>query len=344
MSHRAEEASSAGWARNWPALDAAWLRMGWPRPVRLEAIGGSLSLSDRAYARAHFPDGRAAVACRYGETPENAAFAPLAKHLRRMGVPVPGILHDDPGARLVVQEDLGGASLQEVAGRLDGEAAARTLVEALETVRPLHETGEAGAPAGLPLQRPFDEQRYLFETGYFAEAFLGIALAHPLSASEHERWGAERRRMARELAAEPRRLIHRDFQSANILVRGGRLFVIDFQGMRFGLPEYDLASLALDPYAQWPPPARAAAQEAFLARHPASERPRRLRLCRLCAAQRLMQALATFAKFGAEPGHETCLAHIPPALAFLRETLANLPDFPFFQGLADRLGDWARTP
>ena len=46
----------------------------------------------------------------------------------------------------------------------------------------------------------------------------------------------------------PRVLVHRDFQSQNIIVRNGQAHLIDFQGMRPGLAEYDLASLLYDPY------------------------------------------------------------------------------------------------
>ncbi len=41
--------------------------------------------------------------------------------------------------------------------------------------------------------------------------------------------------------------MHRDFQSQNILVRNGQAYLIDFQGMRPGLAEYDLGSLLLIP-------------------------------------------------------------------------------------------------
>jgi aminoglycoside/choline kinase family phosphotransferase len=42
--------------------------------------------------------------------------------------------------------------------------------------------------------------------------------------------------------------VHRDFQSQNIIARSGHAYLIDFQGMRPGLAEYDLASLLFDPY------------------------------------------------------------------------------------------------
>lgn len=47
-------------------------------------------------------------------------------------------------------------------------------------------------------------------------------------------------------------LIHRDFQSRNIMIHEGKPYLIDFQGARFGPPTYDLASLVIDPYVNIP--------------------------------------------------------------------------------------------
>ncbi|HQI73621.1 MAG TPA: phosphotransferase, partial [Smithella sp.] len=43
-------------------------------------------------------------------------------------------------------------------------------------------------------------------------------------------------------------LIHRDFQSQNIMIKNAKPVLIDFQGMRKGCLFYDLGSLVCDPY------------------------------------------------------------------------------------------------
>jgi phosphotransferase family enzyme len=51
--------------------------------------------------------------------------------------------------------------------------------------------------------------------------------------------------LAKRLASYRWVLVHRDFQSQNIIVWNEQAYLIDFQGVRPGLPQYDLASLLL---------------------------------------------------------------------------------------------------
>src|SRR5690606_39336959 len=50
------------------------------------------------------------------------------------------------------------------------------------------------------------------------------------------------------LGSSAKHLVHRDFQSQNLLLKDGKAWWIDFQGMRRGRQEYDIASLVFDPY------------------------------------------------------------------------------------------------
>ena len=53
--------------------------------------------------------------------------------------------------------------------------------------------------------------------------------------------------LAEKVAAQPLALIHRDFQSQNILTGGDSVGLVDFQGMRWGPVAYDAVSLKVDP-------------------------------------------------------------------------------------------------
>src|SRR6185295_11569519 len=70
--------------------------------------------------------------------------------------------------------------------------------------------------------------------------------------------------LAREAAAPPRVLCHRDFHSRNLLVQGDRLRLVDFQDARLGPVAYDLASLLRDSYVDVPADLQEALFAAFL--------------------------------------------------------------------------------
>ena len=90
---------------------------------------------------------------------------------------------------------------------------------------------------------------------------------------EEIRSSAELAGLIEGLAGEPRRLLHRDFQSSNVMVRDGRPWLIDYQGLRWGVAEYDIASLLYDPYVDLEPSQRDFVRRGFLRR--AEETPDR---------------------------------------------------------------------
>jgi aminoglycoside/choline kinase family phosphotransferase len=121
--------------------------------------------------------------------------------------------------------------------------------------------------------------------------------------------------------------VHRDFQSQNIIVRNGQAYLIDFQGMRPGLAEYDLASLLYDPYVDLTEAERAELMAYYCGRQLENgitingEFDLKLRLC---AMQRLMQALGAYGFLGLVKGHKHFLQYIPNALRSLRGVVANI--------------------
>src|SRR5262249_21677324 len=116
-------------------------------------------------------------------------------------------------------------------------------------------------------------------------------------------------------------------QSQNIIIQNGQANLIDFQGMRPGLAEYDLASLIYDPYVDLTEVER---DELITYYH--EQRSKSAIMCdadfdsrlRLCAMQRLMQALGAYGFLGLVKGHKHFLQHIPNALRSLRAVVATV--------------------
>ena len=294
------------------AAGAAAKALGWtPRADGAIAKGGS----SRRFARADGPGGAAGILCLDdGLKPENRSYGALARLLReRLGMNVPAVLADTPAGALVL-EDLGATDLLALtrAPRYPWAIVADAIGQAAR----LHAGGLAAADeAGIALQPGFDETLHRWERDYFAE--------HVLAGRRLDRGVVEEMAsLARELLAQPKVAVHRDFQSQNLLARDGRAWLIDFQGLRAGCAAYDYASLAFDPYVT-----RADAQlwrieiedEAREASGWKESRDAWTHLLHVAGAQRLLQACGAYANLGRRQGRPDFLAHLPQGLANLEQ-------------------------
>jgi aminoglycoside/choline kinase family phosphotransferase len=123
-------------------------------------------------------------------------------------------------------------------------------------------------------------------------------------------------------------LVHRDFQSQNVLIDRGEAWLIDFQGLRPGLPQYDLASLVYDPYMESASIDREELINAYIGKvlDAGGDIGADFRqTLDLCAMQRLMQALGAYGFLGLVMDRTPFLAHIPAALESLRDVLGRIP-------------------
>src|SRR4029434_7332745 len=145
--------------------------------------------------------------------------------------------------------------------------------------------------------------------------------------------------IADRLASFPRVLVHRDFQSQNIIIRNGQAHLIDFQGMRPGLAEYDLASLVFDPYVELSGPGRSELISYYRQKQTDNGRTVDTQFdntLQLCTMQRLMQALGAYGFLGLVRGHDHFLRYVPRAVRSLREIVAKIDDLkPLASLLAD---------
>ncbi|MEK7283165.1 MAG: phosphotransferase, partial [Acidobacteriota bacterium] len=128
-----------------------------------------------------------------------------------------------------------------------GRAAGPLYRQACDLIVLFHESGAAAlGPDDFALSSALDCDRFLFELDHFHRHFIvGHRKMIPPAAD-----AALLRAFYSDLALAcdhlPRVYCHRDFQSRNLLVRRGRLGLIDFQDARMGPYTYDAASLLRD--------------------------------------------------------------------------------------------------
>jgi len=250
-------------------------------------------------------------------TAENHLFVPLAHYYREAGLPVPGVRH--PGESTYEVEDLGTLTLEAAAATVD-EAELETLLQACgRTLATLH---ALPPPGHLTLNPSFADFTYAWEHRYFRkhclEAVFGIREDHALWQGVE----AELETLISLLSADPPRLLHRDFQSRNILVREGIPHLIDFQGARLGPAVYDIGSLLFDPYIRWTP----AARDAFLQGYAALAGPVDPTQLALGGIQRLLQALGAYGNLSLQRGLPRFFPYLGPGLDRLGQLLQQVSD------------------
>lgn len=276
--------------------------------------------SSRDFLRLRWAGGGAMLVRYRLDRPENARYAGHARFLRRLGLPAPRVLADAPDERFTLFEDLGDRDLCAIA-REAAPARVRRLYEAtMDAVADWHERATRAALRGrLSLEPAFGPDVFGYEHDLFLRRFLAEYLGWP--EAQRRRAARELREVAQRLSAATHVLLHRDLQSANVLIYRGRPHFIDFQGMRFGPAMYDLASLLCDPYVRGLERWREALLDRYCARRPAARHERELFWP--AAVQRLCQALGAYARLGALPGGARFLEHIPAGAARLREAIAE---------------------
>lgn len=156
--------------------------------------------------------------------------------------------------------------------------------------------------------------------------------------------GGERRALKKELAGliaemegQGTCLIHRDFQSQNIMVRNDTVSIIDFQGMRRGSPFYDLGSLLYDPYVNLDETFRIELLNFYHERAGTAESLEAFASAfRKASVQRLMQALGAYGFLAKEKGKTAFLKYIPQAVANLLDAARRAQCMPVLTGIAER--------
>lgn len=218
------------------------------------------------------------------EREDNAQFVPIAEFLKKARFNVPEILFDRSQHNVALIEDLGDTDLlsmknQPFKERLPYYRSALEQIDRLFYAR---------VPKDLELMPPFDADLYRWEQKYFFDYFVEDFLKESPVSLEKDETFVE---MAEGLGASHKHLVHRDFQSQNLLINDGKLYMIDFQGLRRGRQEYDLASFIFDPYMDHSDDEREELLDLW--EDISDERPE-TSLFHKCAAQRLMQALGAF--------------------------------------------------
>ena len=253
------------------------------------------------------------------------AFVNIGRHLSDRGIPVPQIYDGDTFSGYVFLEDLGNLDLQTLVQHTDNF---EKIIRLYQTVIHLLTDFSMFGAEQFDVSWAYQTLRYSKELilenecRYFVEAFLNTYLELEITYDDFKKEFEYVAENALQHALDG--LMHRDFQSLNIMVKDDEFYFIDFQGSRLGPIQYDLASLLIDPYVQLPPDIQAQLLQYGVEKLKTdiNLNTDNFRRCyRYCRLTRNLQILGAFGYLSRVKAKSQFEQYIPPAVETLRRNL-----------------------
>ena len=271
-------------------------------------------------------------------------FLQVTTTLAQAGVNVPQIFAQDIDNGFLLISDLGQQTYyQAVVAGLDDDTLQKLYRQAITALVQIQHADLSQLPQ-------YDEARLLTELDLFPQWYLERHCGAQLTAAEQEALSTTFAALAKDAAAQPTVLVHRDYHSPNLMVPGESDSdtlpgVIDYQDALAGPITYDLASLVMDARTTWEEPQQLdwairywqAARQAglpvpadFADFHRAYE---------WMSLQRNLRILGVFSRLSYRDGKNHYLDHIPRVLGYVRQVAGRYQTFTPLLKLLHRLDD-----
>jgi aminoglycoside/choline kinase family phosphotransferase len=297
--------------------------------AQTQVVALSGDASTRRYYRLSAA-GRSLVMALYPEpfVPEELTYLTVHALFESYGLPMPATVDVDGPRGVVLQQDLGDRTLQEVLKTATGDGRRDALYrEAVDEIAQLQLKAAQGPQKADCFRIAFDIEKLSWELHYFLKHFVEGHRAADLSVEDRSVLSESFHQLSQEIASWPRVLCHRDYHSRNLMLHAERLYWIDFQDARMGPATYDLASLLRDAYLDVPEELQEELKER-LRQQAAPDEPREVfrRRFDLMCVQRNLKTLGTFGFMATVRQNPVYLQYIPRTISHARWNLARYPE------------------
>jgi aminoglycoside/choline kinase family phosphotransferase len=168
-------------------------------------------------------------------------FLEVQEYLQNEKFLVPKVKGYDLQLKAILQSDVGDRNLTH----LNEEEYSEKLKESLDILLLLQEK----KPISIIQSRSFDSAKFQFELQFLLSAWERFSTKYKIQASIDPPGMEFLENTIQFLAKFPNKVIcHRDFHARNLHILNNQIYMIDFQDMMMGTPQYDLASILYDAY------------------------------------------------------------------------------------------------
>ena len=210
--------------------------------------------SYREYCRL-ISSGRTVIGAFNSDVKENTAFLSFTNQFKKNDLPVPEVYAVSADLKKYLLEDLGNITLFDFLSAVrEKEGFSENIISEYRKV--LKVLPKIQIIAGKDLdysvcypRAAFDKTSMMWDLNYFKYYFLKLA---KIQFDEQALEDDFQTFSDYLLSADSDYFLYRDFQSRNVMLKGGEVYFIDYQGGRRGALQYDLASLLYDGKADIP--------------------------------------------------------------------------------------------
>ncbi len=292
--------------------------------------------SERSYFRLDFGGGfpKSIVVMKIDSPFKNDEldFIKLRKFLAKCNVPTPEIYFTNPSKGLIYLEDCGDTLLANRAAGMNEKELTDIYRKVLDALVIMQLEGTRKMDDKNPAHgRKFDTAKFMEELNHTEKYFIKYFLGKSLTASDEERLKVFFTELVVPIEKELPVFTHRDYHARNIMLKGGRIFILDFQDARMGSLHYDAASLLFDSYVKLPDNVRDELLNYYLDRLNLTasrklDKKRFLRMFTRVSLQRNFKALGTFGFQAVEKNNDFYLQFVPNTIGYIRANINKIEE------------------
>lgn len=275
----------------------------------------------------------------------NYPFLNVQKHFAKHHVRVPRVEAVGEHLGVILQEDLGDLTLERKFWENQNQELAMPFYgQAVDELIKIHFACSQKETRDPVCQTTvFDTAKFMWEMNYAREHLLEKVGGAQLNTADQARLQKEFLGICEFLDHQPKFVCHRDYHSRNLMLKMGKIRVIDFQDARKGPLQYDLVSLIHDSYVALSPKSIATIKADYLAKAKA-QNPSGVdwgafeHVLRIQTIQRCFKACGSFSSFFNMRNDNRYLKYILPTIRLVSATLEETQQAPFLNSLLHDFG------
>lgn len=283
------------------------------------------------------------------EDNDNFPFISVSNLFAKHKIAVPKILAKSPKMGLMLLEDLGDLTLERKFWETEGHSDTIDFYQkTLDQLILIHYSATSDKNKNCSAFKvAFDEEKLLWELNYTKKHLLEGVNGIKFKKKELNIINKCYNDICSILSDQHRVICHRDFHSRNVMIKLGKVRIIDYQDARLGPAQYDLVSLFRDSYVDIKPEMETALLKYYLEQKqnydsPRVSLPEFLRTYELQSIQRCFKACGSFASFFMDREDRRYIKYINTTLDRVENSLLKFPEYEDFYNLLTDYGVFER--